>query len=132
MSQIKGRDTMPEIAVRSMLHRMGYRFRANVKSLPGRPDIVLRRYETVVMVHGCFWHRHKSCRFAYQPKSRRAFWGAKFRANVERDVLVKRELAKLGWRVVTVWECELRKPEKLARRLDVLLEKQGKLLQKLK
>ena len=85
MSRIRGRDTAPELLVRSALHRAGYRFRLHREDLPGRPDIVLPKYRTVVFVHGCFWHRHKGCRFAYTPKSRVAFWNDKFRRNVERD-----------------------------------------------
>jgi DNA mismatch endonuclease (patch repair protein) len=101
-----------------MLHRMGLRFRLHPRDLPGSPDIVLPRHRVVVLVHGCFWHRHRSCRFAYSPKSRRAFWEDKFRENVERDRRVKRELRKLGWRVLTVWECEAARPDRLAKRLS--------------
>ncbi len=122
MSRIKGRDTAPERAVRSILHRMGYRFRLNSKDLPGKPDIVLPRYETVIFVHGCFWHRHQNCRFAYTPKSRIDFWLSKFDSNIERDKMVKANLEKQGWRVIIVWECELRSPEKIASQLSALLK----------
>ena len=122
MSRIRSRDTGPERAVRSMLHRMGYRFRLHRKDLPGKPDIVLPRYRAVVLVHGCFWHRHPGCRFAYVPKSRKAFWREKFADNVRRDKSVRKQLAALGWRVVTVWECELRCPAEVAARLDGLLK----------
>jgi DNA mismatch endonuclease (patch repair protein) len=118
MSRIKGRNTKPELAVRSLLHRMGYRFRLHKADLPGKPDIVLSRFKTVIFVHGCFWHRHKDCRFAYTPKSRTEFWLKKLESNVIRDVRVKSDLELLGWRVITVWECELRLPEQLAARLD--------------
>ncbi len=118
MSRIKGRNTKPELAVRSLLHNMGYRFRLHRADLPGKPDIVLARYKTVIFVHGCFWHRHKDCRFAYTPKSRTEFWLNKLESNVIRDVRVKSDLELLGWRVITVWECELRLSEQLAARLD--------------
>jgi len=116
MQQIRDRDTKPEIAVRSMLHRLGFRFRLRRSDLPGNPDIVLPKYKTVVLVHGCFWHRHRNCKYAYTPKSRTEFWEAKFARNVERDFEVRRALRKLGWKVVVVWECQLRKPDSLAAR----------------
>ncbi len=118
MSRIKSRDTQPERAVRSMLHRLGYRFRLHRIDLPGKPDLVLSRYRTVVFVHGCFWHRHKGCRFSYTPKTRVDFWQNKFASNVVRDQRVRSQLVKLGWRVITVWECELRSAERLSGRLD--------------
>lgn len=121
MSRIRARDTLPERAVRSMIHRMGYRFRLNQADLPGKPDIVLSRIGTAIFVHGCFWHRHKGCRFAYTPKSRTKFWVEKLESNVIRDRRVNKELAKLGWRVVAVWECELRAPDRLSKRLEVEL-----------
>lgn len=116
MSRIKGRDTKPELAVRSILHRLGLRFRLHRRDLPGRPDIVLPKFKTVVFVHGCFWHRHRGCRFAYTPKSRSKFWGTKFDENIERDRRNLRDLARLGWIVLVVWECETRDPVKLANR----------------
>jgi DNA mismatch endonuclease (patch repair protein) len=112
MSRIRSRDTGPELLVRSALHRAGYRFRLHSKDLPGRPDIVLPKYHTVVFVHGCFWHRHKGCRFAYTPKSRVAFWNDKFASNIERDRRNSEALRKLGWRVLTVWECQATSPER--------------------
>ncbi|MEW6332082.1 MAG: DNA mismatch endonuclease Vsr [Pseudomonadota bacterium] len=121
MSRIKGRDTQPERAVRSMLHRMGYRFRLHKTDLPGKPDIVLTRYGTVIFVHGCFWHRHKGCRFAYVPKSRQKFWQTKFESNVKRDRKVRGRLRKLGWHVIVVWECALRSPSRLWKRLEAAL-----------
>lgn len=107
MSRIRSKDTGPERVVRSMLHRMGYRFSLRQRDLPGKPDIVLPRYRTVVFVHGCFWHRHRGCRLAYTPKSRQAFWLKKFSDNVVRDRKVQRELRRLGWQVLTVWECQI-------------------------
>ncbi len=124
MSRIRGKNTVPEKQVRSSLHRAGYRFRLHPKQLPGRPDVVLPKYRTVVFVHGCFWHRHKGCRYAYTPKSRVAFWNAKFESNVERDRRNSRELRRLGWKVVTVWECEAGHPDRWLRRLPGRLGRQ--------
>jgi DNA mismatch endonuclease (patch repair protein) len=118
MSKIRGTETAPERAVRSMLHRAGYRFRKNVKTLPGKPDIVLPKYRTVIFVHGCFWHRHEGCKDATMPKSNKAFWKKKFERNVSNDQKHARQLRKLGWRVITVWSCQLRKPEQVIRRLE--------------
>jgi len=122
MAAIRSKNTLPERLVRRMIHGMGYRFRINVAGLPGKPDIVLARHGKIVLVHGCFWHRHARCRQATMPKSRVAFWKAKFRRNVERDVETRRALRRLGWRVLVVWECELRKPERLEGRLRRFLE----------
>lgn len=122
MSRIRGIDTKPELIVRSLLHRNGYRFRLHRKDLPGRPDIVLPKYHAVILVHGCYWHRHKGCRFAYTPKSRREFWEKKFADNVARDRRNVRALRKLGWRCLTVWECEIKNEEKLRSRLVRFLE----------
>lgn len=105
MSRIRGRDTKPEITVRRLLHAMGYRFRLHVADLPGRPDIVLPRHKAVVLVHGCFWHRH-GCQWTYVPKTRERFWQRKFDANEARDRKVVRALRSAGWRVLTVWECQ--------------------------
>lgn len=120
MSRIRNRDTKPERMVRSLLHQMGFRFRLNRTDLPGKPDIVLPRHRTVVLTHGCFWHRHPSCRFAYMPKTRVDFWREKFRRNVERDSEVREQLQALGWRVVVVWECELRDIDRLATKLQTI------------
>src|SRR5687768_4603302 len=97
MAAIRGRDTKAEIKVRRFLHASGLRFRLHDGKLPGRPDIVLPRFRTAVFVHGCFWHRHSACKYAYTPKSRKEFWLQKFRANVVRDRRVRRELTKIGW-----------------------------------
>ena len=120
MSRIRGKDTAPELALRRALHGLGLRYRLHGASLPGRPDLVLRRYEAVVFVHGCFWHRHSGCKVANMPKSNTVFWKAKFERNVQRDAEVRRALKRLGWRVFVVWECELsstEKSEKVGRRL---------------
>lgn len=109
MAAIRGKDTKPEVIVRRFLHRSGFRFRLHRRDLPGRPDIVLPKYRTVVEVRGCFWHRHEGCPFAYTPKSNRVFWESKLNGNRERDQRNLRELARLGWRAIEVWECELGK-----------------------
>lgn len=113
MSGIRGRDTRPELAVRRYLHSRGLRYRLHVPDLPGRPDIVLRRHRTVVLVHGCFWHRHAGCRYAYTPKSRPEFWLPKLEGNAARDARNQERLRDLGWRVEVVWECEVT-PERLS------------------
>jgi DNA mismatch endonuclease (patch repair protein) len=115
MGQIKGSDTKPEIAVRSFLHRQGLRFRVNDKNLPGKPDIVLKKYRTIVFVDGCFWHRHTGCKFAYTPKSRTEFWIKKFKSNVKRDKKVNTMLKEKSWNVVRIWQCETKTSEKLSR-----------------
>lgn len=117
MSRIKGKDTKPELIVRSLLHRMGYRFRLHRKDLPGKPDIVLPKYRTVIFVHGCFWHRHKGCKYAYKPKSRVDFWQKKFKENVERDSKKQANLKKAGWKVITIWECEISKLSELEKKI---------------
>jgi len=122
MSRIRSRDTSPELRVRSVLHRMGVRFRIHAANLPGRPDVVLPRYEIVVFVHGCFWHRHPNCRYAYTPKSNLRFWIKKFAENRDRDCRTRAAFRGLKWRVVVVWECELADEEKLRRRLARLLQ----------
>lgn len=118
MSRIRSRDTRPEQRVRSFLHRLGFRFRLHRRDLPGTPDIVLPRYGVVIFVHGCFWHRHSRCRFAYFPKSNVRFWTEKFQNNVNRDRLACRRLRQLGWRVIVIWECQAGNDPKLARVLE--------------
>ena len=120
MAAIRSKDTAPELAVRRILHAMGLRFRLHRKDLPGRPDIVLPKHRTVVFVHGCFWHRHKDCRHTTTPKTRQEFWQTKFASNVERDRRNRTDLQQLGWRVIVVWECELRQPSDLKGRLTGL------------
>ena len=122
MSRIGSRDTKPELVVRSVLHRMGYRFRLHRKGLAGTPDIVLPRYGTVIFVHGCFWHRHKGCSAVYTPKTRTEFWKKKFGDNVRRDRKNTKLLKLEGWRVLVVWECETETIGKLQK----LLAKQMK------
>lgn len=109
MSRIRSKDTSIEVAVRSYLFNLGYRFRKNVKNLPGKPDIVLPKYKTAIFINGCFWHRHSGCRFATTPKSRIEYWSEKFRRNTENDSKNKEILESMGWKVIVLWECDLKK-----------------------
>lgn len=124
MALIGAKDTTPEMAVRSMLHRSGYRYRLHSKNLPGRPDLVFPRRKKVIFVHGCFWHRHsvKSCKLARLPKSNVEFWEAKFAANVRRDEQVQSKLDQLGWSWAVAWECEIGQMEQLKNKLERFLE----------
>ena len=108
MSAIKSKNTRPEIVVRKLLHSMGYRFRLHRKDLPGSPDIVLPKYKTVIFVHGCFWHRHENCKYATTPKTRKEFWEKKFRENINRDNLNQANLSLKGWKIIIIWECQLK------------------------
>ncbi len=117
MAGIRSRDTAPEIAVRRIAHRMGLRFRLHRKDLPGRPDLVLPKHRLAVFVHGCFWHRHKGCRYASMPKSRVAFWAEKLEANVARDARQQAALSELAWRILVIWQCETRDEAAVERRL---------------
>ena len=121
MSRVKGVNTGPERNVRSILHRMGYRFGLHRKDLPGRPDIVMPKLKTVIFVHGCFWHYHKGCADATMPKTRRKFWKKKLEGNAARDRVKQRALRDLGWQVIVLWECRIQNTEKLRRRLNRLL-----------
>lgn len=106
MAGIRGKDTKPELIVRSFLHRAGLRFRLHAK-LPGKPDLIFPKYGAAVFVHGCFWHRHEDCRYATTPANNAAFWQDKFASNVRRDATVRQNLGELGWRVLVIWSCEL-------------------------
>lgn len=117
MSRVRSKDTKPEIFVRRLLHSDGYRFRLHKAGLPGKPDIVLAKYKTVVFVHGCFWHSHSGCSDATTPKTRTEFWTKKLEDNVSRDKRNTVALRNLGWNVVVVWECELKNAERLLKRL---------------
>ena len=119
MSAIKSKNTKPEIAVRKLLHSMGYRFRLHRKDLPGSPDIVLPKYKTVIFVHGCFWHRHNNCKYATTPKTRKEFWENKFEENVKRDNLNQANLTLKGWKIIILWECQLK--EDMKKRIRELL-----------
>ena len=109
MSRIKGKDTGIEVAVRKRLFSCGYRYRKNDKRLPGKPDIVFPKYKTVVFIHGCFWHMHSDCKIARIPKSNTDFWITKLNHNVEKDQRNRQQLEELGWKVITIWECEIEK-----------------------
>ncbi len=117
MSLIRSSGTKPEVFVRSVLHRLGFRFRKNVKTLPGKPDIVLPKFNTVIFVHGCFWHQHEGCRRSTIPKSNVDYWKPKLLRNTERDVQHKKDLEKLGWNVAVTWECEAKKADELIKTL---------------
>ena len=114
MSHIKGKETEPEIIVRKYLFSRGLRYRKNVKKLPGTPDIVLKKYKTVIFVNGCFWHMHEGCKYFVWPQDNAEFWRKKLFANKERDEREQIELARLGWNVIVVWECELKKDKREA------------------
>ena len=109
MSQIKGKDTKIEVEVRKYLFSKGYRFRKNDKRYPGKPDIVLPKYHVAIFVHGCFWHRHEGCKDATTPKTRTEFWLEKFDKNVKNDQIKQEKLRELGWKVIVIWECEIKK-----------------------
>ncbi len=108
MAGIRGENTKPELALRRSLHALGFRYRLHAKGVPGKPDIVMPKYQAAIFVHGCFWHHHAGCRYATVPSTRPEFWSAKFDANVARDGAVRSALLERGWRVATVWECALR------------------------
>ena len=124
MARVRGRDTKPEMIVRRMLHQMGYRYRLHRRDLPGRPDIVFGKRRKVIFVHGCFWHRHSdsNCKLARLPKSRLEFWSAKLESNRSRDLENHKKLTEAGWRVLVLWECELRDISKLAEKIRSFLE----------
>jgi DNA mismatch endonuclease, patch repair protein len=123
MAGIKGRDTKPELQIRRLLHRLGYRFRLHWKDLPGRPDIVLHKYRTAIFVHGCFWHGHDDCSLFRLPRSRENFWAEKIAANRTRDAQAEAAIRELGWKNITVWECAMKGKSALAgdRLIEVLL-----------
>ena len=112
MSRIKGRKTKPEEIVAKYLFSQGFRYRRNVKKLPGTPDIVLKKYKTVIFVNGCFWHMHEGCKYFVWPKDNSEFWKNKLLANKERDEKEKKGIEELGWKVIVVWECQLKKAER--------------------
>lgn len=109
MNRIKGKDTKIEVEVRKYLFSKGYRFRKNDKRYPGKPDIVLPKYHVAIFVHGCFWHRHEGCKDATTPKTRTEFWLEKFDKNVKNDQIKQEKLRELGWKVIVIWECEIKK-----------------------
>ena len=112
MSRIKGKDTKPEETVRKYVFSKGFRYRKNVSTLPGKPDIALPKYKTCIYVHGCFWHKHEGCKYFVWPKSNEEFWKDKLEKNVTRDKNEQAELEKMGWHILIVWECQLKKKNK--------------------
>lgn len=122
MSSVGGKNTEPELIVRRMLHRMGYRFRVHSRKLPGTPDVVLARHRKVIFVHGCFWHGHPGCKNGARPTSNTDFWNSKLDSNISRDATVERELEEQGWDVFVIWECEIRDKEALEKSLRKFME----------
>lgn len=122
MSRVKNKDTKPEIIVRSIVHRLGYRFRKNSLNLPGRPDIVLARHRKVIFIHGCFWHGHKNCKRASRPATNKIFWRKKLDKNIERDKLNNKALKLLRWKTLTIWECQIKNKTKLLSKLENFLK----------
>lgn len=127
MSAVRGRDTGPEKAIRSLLHRMGFRFRLHAAELPGKPDIVLPRHRKAIFVHGCFWHGHKKCIRSERPKSNVDFWNAKLDGNISRDLVVRKRLQSLGWRVLVIWECQIGDADRLKLRLEKFVSGGGRI-----
>ena len=132
MSRIKSKDTQPELIVRKYLFNKGFRYRLNVKDLPGKPDIVLPKYRTIIFVHGCFWHGHPGCKYSVIPKTRTAWWTEKIRKNVERDLRQHTELRQAGWNILTVWECQLKPKMRTVTLEGIVLLLQKTWLNKLK
>lgn len=121
MAAVRSKDTKPEMLVRRLLHRSGYRFRLHRSDLPGKPDIVLSSRKKIIFVHGCFWHQHRHCSFSHVPKSNVSYWAPKLMRNRERDEEHIRALRAAGWKCRVVWECELNKPDRLLRQLSKFL-----------
>jgi DNA mismatch endonuclease (patch repair protein) len=113
MSHIQSKNTKPEMIVRKYLFSKGFRYRVNDKRYPGHPDIVLPKYKTVIFINGCFWHQHPNCKYASIPKTNKEYWIPKLQKNVERDKLNYKKLSKLGWNVIVIWECELKKMDNI-------------------
>ena len=112
MARIKSKNTKPEIYIRKLLYKMGYRYRVNYSQLPGTPDIFILKYKTAIFVNGCFWHRHENCKIATFPKTHAEYWEKKFRRNVERDIEVREKLFEMDISVITIWECEINRMRK--------------------
>jgi DNA mismatch endonuclease, patch repair protein len=122
MSMIRGKNTKPEIIVRRFLHLKGFRFRVHKKDLPGKPDIVLTKYKTIIFIHGCFWHGHKNCKYFVVPKTRTKWWLNKIQGNKQTDKKNNIKLGKAGWKIITLWECQLR-PKRFKKTLAGLKSK---------
>lgn len=128
MSAIRSKDTKPEIYFRKKLFALGFRYRKNPSNIYGHPDLFLRRYNTAIFIHGCFWHRHENCKYAYMPKSRTEFWTAKFESNRRRDETVKKVLADQQIRCLVVWECTIKKMQKSSECESEILQKTASFL----
>ncbi|WP_192622769.1 very short patch repair endonuclease [Desulfomicrobium macestii] len=122
MSRIRGKDSAPEIRLRRLVHKLGYRYRLHVKELPGTPDLVFPSRRAVIFMHGCFWHRHEGCKLARLPKSKLDFWKKKLDSNKNRDALQQQRLYELGWRVLVIWECELDDADRLVMTIRKFLD----------
>jgi DNA mismatch endonuclease (patch repair protein) len=123
MGKIRGKNTAPELTVRSLVHRMGFRFRLHARGLPGTPDLVFARARKIIFVHGCFWHNHTGCKGVRLPKTRIEYWSNKLCRNAKRDRRNQRKLRTLGWKILTVWECQLRRPAVVRRKIEKFLER---------
>ena len=121
MSLVKSKDTKPEMIVRRIVYRLGFRYRLHETKLPGSPDLVFAGRQSVIFVHGCFWHQHEGCRRARRPETRAAYWAGKLDGNIERDGRNRNQLKGLGWRVLTIWECQLQDPQRVSRRISKFL-----------
>ena len=119
MAAIKAKDTKPELFIRKLLFSKGYRYSLYAQKVPGHPDLYMRKYNTAVFVHGCFWHRHTGCRYCYMPKSRVTYWEKKFQGNIDRDIIVKKQLLEKGIKCLVIWECTVKKIKK-----DLILREQ--------
>jgi DNA mismatch endonuclease (patch repair protein) len=124
MSKIKNVNTRPELIVRKLLHKLGYRFRLHSKKLPGKPDIVLPKYKTVIFVNGCFWHGHKGCKRFKLPHNNAEFWHDKISNNINRDMMVANMLKEIGWNSITIWQCEVKDKDRLSKTLLHYLSKE--------
>ena len=122
MSKVRSKNTKPEMKVRSLVHSLGYRYRLHAAEIPGKPDLVFRSRGKVLFIHGCFWHRHRGCPNNRTPKSRVDFWTKKLEGNKARDARIKRELTKMGWRYLVIWECQVKDADKLKRKIVSFLE----------
>jgi DNA mismatch endonuclease, patch repair protein len=129
MSRIKGKNTKPEMLVRQFLHAKGFRYRLHVKNLPGTPDIVLPKYKTVIFIHGCFWHGHNGCKYYVVPKTRTEWWLKKINSNIFNDNRATEMLKDKGWKIITLWECDL-KPHKISKSLSSVVKRLKKLIQR--
>ncbi|MDP2414290.1 very short patch repair endonuclease [Daejeonella sp.] len=122
MSRIRSKNTKPEMLVRKFLHKNGFRYRLHVKNLPGKPDIVLPKYKSVIFIHGCFWHGHEGCKYYVVPKTRTDWWLKKIMTNTSNDLKAEETLLSKGWKIIRIWECEIKSAQKFIVRSDELLK----------